>query len=142
MQRQCPRQHNCFRRTYLTTLASSFEAFARCPLFTAGRGPVPKPPLIASYLTAQVRSTIKTNDTRLLQRLGPSICPYESLVLRAVLRRIRVVIAHAQLGVPPASVRSLRTHNAMSACTCSHRQLRALGSERFSYGPGVRKERS
>ena len=31
--------------------------------FTAGRGPVPKPPLIASDLTAQVRSTIKTNDT-------------------------------------------------------------------------------
>ena len=81
-------------------------------------------------------------DTRLLQRLGPSICPYESLVLRAVLRRVRVVIAHAQLGVPPASVRSLRTHNAMSACTCSHRLLRTLGSERFSYGPGVRKERS
>ena len=81
-------------------------------------------------------------DTRLLQRLGPSICPHESPVLRAVLRRVRVVIAHAQLGVPPASVRSLRTHNAMSACTCSHRLLRTLGSERFSYGPGVRKERS
>lgn len=81
-------------------------------------------------------------DTRLLQRLGHSICPHESPVLRAVLRRVRVVIAHAQLGVPPASVRSLRTHNAMSACTCSHRLLRTLGSERFSYGPGVRKERS
>ena len=81
-------------------------------------------------------------DTRLLQRLGPSVCPCESPVLRAVLRRVRVVIAHAQPGVPPASVRSLCTHNAMSACTCSHRLLRTLGSERFSYGPGVRKERS